>query len=101
MTGAGDWSAPGVVAAPVRYWVSVDCDVGGELCHVGTGPEPLDGVPELLVADGRPRQVLIGKVLAVCGAACKRELGSLWAWTNLGPEAAVTAAGSAVSCIKG
>ena len=98
MTGAGNWSTSEVVAAPVRCWVSVGCEVGGEVCQGGSGPEPLDGVAELPVAAGRRGQVLVCIGLAVRCAACKIELGLLWAWTNVGPGVAVTAAGGVVGC---
>ncbi len=77
MTGAGDWSGPEVVAAPVTCWVSVGCDVGGEVWHVGSKPESLDGVAELPVAAGRRRKLLGCIRLAVRGAACIIELESL------------------------
>ncbi len=69
MTGAGHWSTSEVVVAPVRCWVSVGCEVGGEICRVRSEPEPLDGVAELPVAAGRRRQVLVCIGLAVRGAA--------------------------------
>ena len=77
MTGAGNWSTSEVVAAPVRCWVSVGCEVGGEVCHVGSKSEPLDGVAELPVAAGKRRQVLACIGLAVRGVAGKVELTSL------------------------
>ena len=98
MTGAGNWSTSEVVAAPVRCWVSVGCEVGGEVCHVGSKSEPLDGVAELPVAAGKRRQVLACIGLAVRGVAGKVELTSLWAWTYLDPGVAVRAAGSVVGC---
>ena len=98
MTGAGNWSTSEVVAAPVRCWVSVGCEVGGEVCHVGSESEPLDGVAELPVVVERRRQVLVCIGLAVRGAARKIELGSHWAWTNVDPGVAVTAAGGVAGC---
>ena len=98
MTGARGWSAPESVAAPVRCWVSVGCDVGGEVCHVGSEPESLDGVAELPVAAGSRRPLLGCIRLAVRGAACMIELGSLWACTIVDPEVTVTAAGGVVGC---
>ena len=77
MTGAGNWSTSEVVAAPIRCWVSVGCKVGGEVCNVGTEPEPEDAVAELPVAAGRCRQVLVCIELAVRDAACNIELKSL------------------------
>ena len=77
MTGAGDWSAPELVTVPVRYWVSVGCDVGGEVWHVVSEPEPLSGVAELSITAGRRRQVLASIGLGMRGVACNIGLRSL------------------------
>ena len=98
ITGAGYCSTSELVATPVRCWVPVGCEVGGEVGHVGSKPEPLGGVAELPVAAGRRRQVLVCIGLAVRGAACNIELGPLWPWTNVDPGVAVTAAGGVVGC---
>ena len=98
MTGAGEWSAPEPVNVPVRHWVSVGCDVGGEVWHAVSEPEPLGGVAELPVTAGRRRQVLACIGLGVRGAACRIGLRSLWARIIVVLGAAVMAAGGVVGC---
>ena len=86
MTGAGDWSTPGLVAAPVKEWVFVGSAVGGKVWSIGSAPEPLCAEAELPVAAGRRRQLLACIGLGMRGTARKIGLESPWAWTNADTE---------------